>query len=69
MIKIEVEYRELQNFGKFDNKTSSWIKTSEDVRKLGGALFCDWRYGMVFIYLIGAESYHGARGFRGSLRI
>ena len=68
-ILTEEEYRELQNLGKFDTKTSSWIKTPVDVRKLGGALFCDWRYGKVFTYHNGAESYYGARGFRGSLRV
>lgn len=68
-ILTEEEYRELQKFGKLDTKTSSWIKTPEDVRNLGGALFCDWRYGQVFTYHNGAESYYGARGFRGSLRV
>ena len=55
-------------FGEFDTKTSSWVKTPADIRKLGGALFCDRRYGDVFVYHNGAESYYGARGFRGSLR-
>ncbi len=68
-ILTESEYRELQTLGKFDTKTSSWIKTPEDIRKLGGAIFGDWRYGHVFIYHNGAESYYAARGFRGSLRV
>ncbi|MFC7370893.1 DUF4256 domain-containing protein [Fictibacillus iocasae] len=65
----EVEYRELQSLGKFDLKTSSWIKTPENIRKLGGALFCDCRYDTVFVYHNGADSYYAARGFRGSLRV
>jgi len=65
----EEQYRRLQTLGNFDTKTSSWIKTPDDVRSLGGALFGDYRYGKVFIYHNGAESYYGARGFRGSLRI
>jgi hypothetical protein len=65
----ENEYRELQKLGKFDMKTSSWVKTPADIRKLGGALFCDWRYGHVFVYHNGAQSYYGARGFRGALRV
>ena len=65
----EEEYRELQKLGKFDLKTSSWIKTPPAIRKLGGALFCDRRYDTVFVYHNGAESYYGARGFRGSLRV
>lgn len=65
----EQQYRELQKLGKFDTKTSSWIKTPADIRKLGGAIFGDWRYGHVFIYHNGAESYYAARGFRGSLRV
>lgn len=65
----EEQYRELQQLGKFDAKTSSWVKTPADIRKLGGAVFCDWRYGHVFLYHNGAESYYGARGFRGSLRV
>lgn len=65
----EEEYRELQKLGNFDTKTSSWIKTPSEVRKLGGALFCDYRFGKVFVYHNGAESYYAARGFRGSLRV
>jgi hypothetical protein len=65
----EEEYRELQKLGKFDTKTSSWITTPADIRKLGGAIFADWRYGHVFVYHNGAESYYAARGFRGSLRV
>ena len=65
----EEEYRELQKLGKFDMKTSSWIQTPDDIRKLGGAVFADFRYGHVFVYHNGAESYYAARGFRGSLRI
>ena len=65
----EEEYRDLQKLGKFDLKTSSWIKTPPAIRKLGGALFCDRRYDTVFVYHNGAESYYGARGFRGSLRV
>lgn len=65
----EEEYWELQQLGKFDTKTSSWIITPVDVRKLGGALFCDRRYNKVFTYHNGAESYYAARGFRGSLRV
>jgi len=65
----EQQYRELQELGDFDTKTSSWIRTSPDVRELGGALFCDRRYGKVFVYHNGAESYYAARGFRGSLRV
>src|SRR5437879_10432889 len=65
----EEQYRELQNLGNFDTKTSSWVKTSADIRKLGGALFCDRRYNTVFLYHNGAESYYAARGFRGSLRV
>lgn len=68
-ILTEEEYRELQKFGKFDTKTSSWIKTPENIRKLGGALFCDYRYGTIFVYHNGAESYYAARGFRGSLKV
>ena len=65
----EEQYRELQKLGKFDAKTSSWIKTPADIRKLGGAIFADWRYGHIFVYHNGAESYYGARAFRGSLRV
>jgi hypothetical protein len=65
----EEQYRELQKLGDFDTKTSSWVKTPADVRKLGGAVFCDRRYGRVFLYHNGAESYYAARGFRGSLRV
>ena len=66
---IEEQYRELQKLGKFDTKTSSWVKTPSEIRKLGGALFADFRYGHVFVYHNGAESYYGARAFRGSLRV
>jgi hypothetical protein len=65
----EEQYRELQKLGNFDLKTSSWVKTPADIRKLGGALFCDRRYDTVFVYHNGAESYYAARGFRGWLRI
>jgi len=65
----EEEYRELQKLGNFDTKTSSWVKTPTEIRKLGGALFCDRRYNHVFVYHNGAESYYSARGFRGSLRV
>jgi hypothetical protein len=65
----EEQYRELQNLGKFDTKTSSWVKTPAEIRKLGGAVFCDRRYEHVFLYHNGAESYYAARGFRGSLRV
>ena len=77
-ILTEEEYRQLQKLarptgssgrGKFDTKTSSWIKTPADIRKLGGAIFADWRYGHVFVYHNGAESYYAARAFRGSLRV
>jgi hypothetical protein len=68
-ILSEEQYRALQQLGNFDTKTSSWVETPADIRKLGGALFGDWRYGHVFIYHNGAESYYGARGFRGSLRV
>lgn len=65
----EEQYRELQQLGIFDMKTSSWVITPERIRKLGGALFCDRRYDTVFVYHNGAESYYAARGFRGSLRV
>jgi hypothetical protein len=65
----EEQYRELQKLGSFDIKTSSWVRTPENIRKLGGALFCDRRYDTVFVYHNGAESYYGSRGFRGSLRV
>jgi hypothetical protein len=65
----EEHYRELQTLGKFDLKTSSWVKTPEAIRKLGGAIFCDRRYDTVFMYHNGAESYYAARGFRGLLRV
>ena len=65
----EEQYRELQKFGNFDTKTSSWVKTPADIRKLGGALFADRRYANVFVYHNSAPSYYGARGFRGSLRV
>jgi hypothetical protein len=68
-ILTEAQYRELQALGTFDTKTSSWIKTPEEIRKLGGALFCDYRYGKVFVYHNGAPSYYAVRGFRGSLRV
>lgn len=68
-ILTEVEYRSLQQMGKFDLKTSSWVKTPNAIRKLGGAIFCDRRYGLVFTYHNGADSYYAARGFRGSLRV
>ncbi len=65
----ESEYRELQKLGTFDTKTSSWVKTPEEIRKLGGAVFCDRRYNTVFLYHNGADSYYAARGFRGKLRV
>jgi len=65
----EQQYRDLQKLGNFDTKTSSWIKTPAAIRKLGGALFCDYRYATVFLYHNGAESYYAARGFRGSLKV
>jgi hypothetical protein len=65
----EEQYRELQQIGDFDLKTSSWVQTPADIRKLGGALFCDRRYNHVFVYHNGADSYYGARAFRGSLRV
>ena len=69
LLLTEEQYRELQKLGNFDTKTSSWVKTPSEIRKLGGALFCDRRYDHVFVYHNGAESYYGARGFRGSLRV
>ena len=65
----EDDYRNLQKLGKFDSKTSSWIQTPTDIRKLGGAIFADYRYGTVFVYHNGAESYYAARGFRGKLTL
>jgi len=68
-ILTEAGYRELQRWGEFDTKTSSWVLTPPEIRKLGGALFCDRRYGQVFVYHNGAESYYAARGFRGWIRV
>jgi hypothetical protein len=68
-ILTEEQYRQLQKLGSFDTKTSSWVKTPANIRKLGGAIFCDRRYDTVFVYHNGADSYYGARGFRGSLRV
>ena len=68
-ILTEAQYRVLQRLGEFDTKTSSWVKTPPKVRKLGGALFCDRRYGEVFVYHNGAESYYAARGFRGMVSV
>ncbi|MBL7648654.1 MAG: DUF4256 domain-containing protein [Candidatus Hydrogenedentes bacterium] len=68
-ILTEEEYRALQELGKFDTRTSSWLKTPPEIRKLGGAIFGDFRYGQVFIYHNGVESYYAVRGFRGSLRV
>jgi hypothetical protein len=65
----EGAYRELQKLGEFDTTTSSWVVTPPEIRKLGGALFCDRRYGAVFVYHNGAESYYAARGFRGTLKV
>ncbi|KMY48641.1 DUF4256 domain-containing protein [Peribacillus loiseleuriae] len=65
----EEQYRALQKLENFDMKTSSWVQAPSDIRELGGALFCDFRYGHVFLYHNGADSYYGARGFRGSLRV
>jgi len=65
----EEQYRELQELGNFDLKTSSWIKTPSEIRKHGGALFCDRRYNHIFVYHNGAESYYAARGFRGLLKV
>ncbi|WP_372920388.1 DUF4256 domain-containing protein [Salegentibacter sp.] len=63
------QYRQLQQFGDFDTKTSSWVNTPENIRELGGALFCDKRYDTVFLYHNGAESYYASRGFRASLKV
>jgi hypothetical protein len=68
-ILTEQQYRALQELGEFDKKTSSWVKTPANIRDLGGALFCDRRYGHVFVYHNGAESYYAARGFRGQLKV
>ncbi|HHY25380.1 MAG TPA: DUF4256 domain-containing protein [Desulfitobacterium dehalogenans] len=68
-ILTEEQYRELQKLGNFDTKTSSWVKTPANIRKLGGAILCGRRYNTVFVYHNGAESYYGGRGFRGSLRV
>lgn len=68
-ILTEEQFRSLQKFGEFDKKTSSWIRTPPEIRKLGGALFCDFRYGQVFVYHNGADSYYASRGFRGALRV
>ena len=68
-ILTEDQYRELQKLGNFDKKTSSWVKTPDNIRKLGGAIFCDLRYDTVFVYHNGADSYYAARGFRGSLSV
>lgn len=68
-ILTEAQYRQLQQLGKFDTKTSSWLKTPDPIRALGGAIFGDWRYGQVFVYHNGAESYYASRGFRGCLRV
>lgn len=68
-ILTEEEYRNLQGLGTFDSKTSSWVKTPPEIRQLGGALFCDFRFGHVFVYHNGAESYYAARGFRASLSV
>nr|WP_143833271.1 DUF4256 domain-containing protein [Oceanobacillus timonensis] len=68
-ILTEEQYRALQKFGPFDAKTSTWVQTPADIRSLGGALFCDFRFGHVFLYHNGAESYYGSRGFRGMLKV
>ena len=68
-VLTEEQYRELQELGEFDTKSSSWVKTPADFRKLGGALFCDRRFGRVFVYHNGAQSYYSGRGFRGLLRV
>ena len=69
MLLTEAEYRHLQTLGEFDRKTSSWVQTPDAIRQQGGALFCDRRYGHVFLYHNGADSYYAARGFRGMLRV
>lgn len=68
-ILTEEQYRKLQEVGPFDQKSSSWIQTPDDIRERGGALFCDYRYGHVFVYHNGADSYYSVRGFRGMLRV
>ncbi len=68
-ILTEEQFRSLQQLGDFDKKTSSWVRTPAEIRRLGGALFCDFRYGQVFVYHNGADSYYANRGFRGSLRV
>lgn len=68
-VLTEAQYRALQQLGKFDTKTSSWLKTPDPIRALGGAIFGDWRYGQAFVYHNGAESYYASRGFRGCLRV
>ena len=68
-VLTEDQYRQLQQLGSFDTKTSSWVITPAGIRKLGGALFCDRRFNTVFVYHNGAESYYAGRGFRGSLRV
>lgn len=68
-ILTEEQFRSLQKLGEFDKKTSSWVQTPAEIRKLGGALFCDFRYGKVFTYHNGADSYYASRGFRGSLKV
>lgn len=68
-VLTEQQYRDLQKVENFDAKTSNWVKTPDDVRKLGGAIFCDYRFGRVFVYHNGAESYYAARGFRGILKV
>ena len=65
----EEQYRDLQKLGKFDSKTSSWLKTPEEIRKLGGAIFADFRFGQVFVYHNGAQSYYGGRAFRGCIKV
>lgn len=69
VLLTEEQYRDLQKLGEFDTKTSSWVKTPSEIRKLGGALFCDRRYGKVFVYHNGAQSYYASRAFRGLLRV